>query len=239
MVDAIIIKPPLYPESLEALLKIDIQLPLTIAILLVIISFLLGAVVSWMITARQRRRHAVSTVQPLSASAQPHNMPVPSFATRSFEQRGSSQASKPLLLPTTQFTYEEALTHSTCRNDPSVAAQTAQEESLDNERWLHLAEECVGIFDELERIAPNVDPPRQEMIRHVKYRFQEILTRCGVELISRDAGYDRRRHQLEPPDLDIPPGTPITEIVSPGFAVGRRVLRPAHVHVATTPPQTL
>jgi hypothetical protein len=235
LIDATITKPPSHPQPQQDVLNTAISLPLSIMILLVIIAFILGTAVSWIIAARQKRVDSVSAIPPLSSDMSGNTL---SFVERSLEQRGSYQVPDPLTLPSTPLASEGLQTHSTSPDSSLTAPQLVKEEPLNNESWLHLAEECIGIFDELDRIAPNVDTARQEMIRHVKSRLQEILTRSGVKLISHDTAYDRSRHQLEPPNLDIPSGTPTIEIVSPGFVVGRRVLRPAHVRVATMPSST-
>lgn len=104
------------------------------------------------------------------------------------------------------------------------------EDPLKNKRWIELAEGCTGLFDELDgRFSPS--DPRQEVALHTQHRLQEILNLSGVETISRDRAYDIKRHQLVPPDPSVAPGTPIARIISPGFAIGGRVLRPAKVQV--------
>jgi molecular chaperone GrpE (heat shock protein) len=108
------------------------------------------------------------------------------------------------------------------------------EDLLKNTRWLRLAEDCVDLFDELDNISPRLDPPRQEIVRHVKYRLQEILNRSGVASISRGSVFDETRHQLEQVDTRTEPGTPITKFISPGFVVDGRILRRAKVQVADT-----
>lgn len=115
---------------------------------------------------------------------------------------------------------------------PPPAQPQQVENPLNNKRWLNLAQECADLFDELDDLFPSSDP-RQEVTSHVQDRLQEILKRSGTEVISRDRAYDDNRHRLEHPGPDVVPGTPIAKIVSPGFAVGRLVLRPARVRVAT------
>lgn len=107
------------------------------------------------------------------------------------------------------------------------------ESLLKNKRWLGMAEECAELFDELDRLFPRTDP-RWEVATHVKNRLAEILTRSGVEFISQDRTYDIHRHTLIPSNPVAAPGTPIKKIISPGFAIGQRVLRPARVQVALT-----
>jgi hypothetical protein len=119
---------------------------------------------------------------------------------------------------------------------PSFAALESAEpvppdgEPLDNRPWLKLVEESVTLFDELDRHRADFDAPRQEVADHVICRLQEILERCGVEPISGDGNFDRSRHQPEGATRVLP-GATVAEIVSPGFRVGKRVLRRARVRV--------
>lgn len=213
-----------------------ISLLLVIALFLIILALLLGAVVSWRLV-RGRRQADTTSIRPArSPGGWSQRRVAPTLVEKSFEQRKNLQEPEALIFPPSPSANSGPPVRS--RNYPASPARSGagqKEKSLHDERWLHLAEECTDLFDELDRLAPNVDAPRQEMIRHMKYRLQEILTRSGVELIDQDTAYNRSRHKLEPPDTDIPAGTPLVEIVSPGFVVGRRVLRPAHVRVATTP----
>jgi hypothetical protein len=104
------------------------------------------------------------------------------------------------------------------------------EDPLENKRWLGLVEECVTLFDELDRHGASFDPPRREVAEHVCYRLQEILERSGIALISGDSTFDRNRHRPEPA-AGIAAGAVIAETLSPGFSVGRRVLRRARVRL--------
>jgi hypothetical protein len=56
-------------------------------------------------------------------------------------------------------------------------------------------------------------------------------------VISGDGGFDARRHTAA--DHGAPPGAPIAEIVSPGFAVGALVLRRARVRLKDQPSSEL
>jgi hypothetical protein len=98
--------------------------------------------------------------------------------------------------------------------------------------WLSLVEECVELLDELERHKEDFDPPRIELIEHVTMRLTELLERSGVEIISDETNFDRLRHQ---PDgragARAKPGDALSETLSPGFAIGRRVLRRAKVRL--------
>jgi len=119
-------------------------------------------------------------------------------------------------------------------SDKPPLPQSRSEDRLKNTRWLRLVVDCAELFDELDKLFSSLDPPRQEIARHIKYRLQEILNRSGVESISRDRTFDENRHQLEQQDSTAAPGTPIVKFVSPGFAVDGRILRRATVQVADT-----
>jgi hypothetical protein len=226
----------LHPEHQQDVLSIGIPFLLGIALFLMILAFLLGAVISWRLLRRRKQVDTTFATPARPSAGWSQRRGAPPLVERSFEQRKNFQEPEALIFPPSPSANGGPTAHS--RNYPGSPASSGagrEEKPQYDERWLHLAEECADLFDELDRLAPNVDAPRQEMIRHVKHRLQEILTRSGVELIDQDTAYDRSRHKLEPLDADIPSGTPLVEIVSPGFVVGRRVLRPAHVRVATTP----
>ena len=99
-------------------------------------------------------------------------------------------------------------------------------------RWTKLVEECVEVVDEFDGYTSSFDAPRREVAEHVISRLEEVLGRSGVEIISNEAFFDRARHS---PDAmsggAAAPGAAIRETLSPGFAVGRRVLRRARVRV--------
>lgn len=103
---------------------------------------------------------------------------------------------------------------------------------MNDERWLKLVEECVALFDDLDSRLASFDPSRQALVEHVLLQLQEILERSGVELIVNDTTFERRRHQPDQPASGAVPGTPIIATLSPGFALGRRVLRRARVRLA-------
>ena len=96
---------------------------------------------------------------------------------------------------------------------------------------MKLVEECVEIVDELDSHMDGLDAPRRELARHVVLRMEEILGRSGVEVIMNDATFDRARHKPTTASAATTPGAAISETLSPGFAVGRRVLRRARVRV--------
>jgi hypothetical protein len=118
-------------------------------------------------------------------------------------------------------------------------AEAPNGEPLDNRPWLKLVEESVALFDELDRHRVDFDPPRLEVADHVVCRLQEILERCGVEPISGLGAFDRNRHQPEGA-ARVLPGATVTKTLSPGFRVGKRILRRARVCVqnsaASAPP---
>jgi hypothetical protein len=95
--------------------------------------------------------------------------------------------------------------------------------------WLKLAEECVALFDEMDRHLVDFDPKRRELAEHVLFRLRELLERSGVEVIAQEEPFDRYRHQAVAPPGSHPPQMAIVEVLSPGFAVRRRVLRRARV----------
>ncbi len=94
---------------------------------------------------------------------------------------------------------------------------------------MKLVEECVEVIDELDEHIGSFDAPRREVAEHVILRLEEILGRSGVQVISNDKVFDRTRHK---PAMDhgvLDNGVAVSETLSPGFAVGPRVLRRARV----------
>ena len=102
---------------------------------------------------------------------------------------------------------------------------------LENGRWIKLVEECVEVVDELDEHVDSFDAPRREVAGHVIMRLEEILGRCGVQIISNDAIFDRTRHKPDTEHGAIDNGVAVHETLSPGFAVGPRVLRRARVRL--------
>ena len=102
---------------------------------------------------------------------------------------------------------------------------------LKDERWMKLVEECVTVVDELDEHMDNFDAPRQEVARHVILRLEEILGRSGVEIISNDTTFDRARHKPDADGVAKHDGAAVRATLSPGFAVGPRVLRRARVQL--------
>lgn len=115
--------------------------------------------------------------------------------------------------------------------DPE-AILTPSPELPDDERWADLAEECVEVVDELDRNMGRFDDAkRQELADHVIWRLAEVLERSGVDPIFDDTAFDSKRHKPDKAISRTASGTTILETLSPGFAVGHRVLRRARVRV--------
>ncbi len=102
---------------------------------------------------------------------------------------------------------------------------------LEDGRWMKLVEECVEVVDELDEHMDSFDAPRREVAGHVILRLEEILGRSGVEIISNDAVFDRARHKPDADHTGTDNGAAVRGTLSPGFAVGSRVLRRARVRV--------
>ncbi len=99
-----------------------------------------------------------------------------------------------------------------------------------DERWEGLVEECVELVEELDRNMKGFDEPRRELADHTVWRLAEVMERSGVDLISDDdEAFDKKRHQ--PVGSKASPDARVEEILNPGFAMGRRVLRRAKVKV--------
>ncbi len=104
-------------------------------------------------------------------------------------------------------------------------------DELRNAPWMSLVEGCVDVVDELDRHATSFDAPRRELAEHVTIRLEEALGRSGVEIIAGESAFDRMRHKPVAGGHGSVPGAPVFETLSPGFAVGRRVLRRARVRL--------
>lgn len=104
-------------------------------------------------------------------------------------------------------------------------------DGLDNDAWLRLVEEDVELIDELDRHRLGLDDSGQALADHVTARLREVLERADVEVIDADLRFDRVRHAPVDSPAAPAPGAVIAEVVSPGFAVGPRVLRRAQVRL--------
>jgi hypothetical protein len=152
----------------------------------------------------------------------------------------SNAAAYPVLPPSANSPWAVPPAYPPGRTTPPIVSMEEQakrgpevsssDELLNNRQWMRLVEENVRLFDELDGLFPQPGP-RQEVANHVMLRLQEILGRSGVEVLSHERTYDPDRHQLVQSSVVARVGTPIVKIVSPGFAVGPRLLRPARVLV--------
>lgn len=88
---------------------------------------------------------------------------------------------------------------------------------------MKLVGECADLFDELDSHLEGLDPAGREMAEHVCLRLQEILQRCGVELIDQEGAFERTLHQPFGPRASAGTNGVWVKIVSPGFRVGRRI----------------
>lgn len=116
-----------------------------------------------------------------------------------------------------------------------VQSVTVADDPLNNTAWVGLAEACVELFAELDRYQADFDPPRREIAEHVCNRLMEILARNGVNLIDADGVFDRNLHEPDPASTRPKPGAATVHVISPGFQVGRRVLRRARVEIVQEP----
>jgi hypothetical protein len=102
---------------------------------------------------------------------------------------------------------------------------------LDNKVWVNVVEECVALFDEMDRLGTTVSEESRDLAEHVCDRLREILERSGVEVLEGSTEFDRRLHQLYGEAVRSPDGTAVTRTISPGFRVGRRIFRRARVTI--------
>lgn len=98
-------------------------------------------------------------------------------------------------------------------------------------RWIKLSEGCVEVIDELDQNLDGFDVQSRALAEHVSLRLEEVLERSGVAVIKDEANFDRARHKSVRGGGETLVGATISETVSPGFAVGQRVLRRARVRV--------
>jgi molecular chaperone GrpE (heat shock protein) len=92
-----------------------------------------------------------------------------------------------------------------------------------------IAESCVRLFDELDKNMGDFDQGKRELAEHIMARIEVILESAGVEAINGETEFDRTRHE---PDKAVSDGAEIAETITPGFSLGRRVLRRARVRIA-------
>jgi len=100
-----------------------------------------------------------------------------------------------------------------------------------DEQWMTLVEECVGLVKDLDRHMDEFDLARRDLADHVILTMAEGLERSGVDLILDDEIFDSKRHVSADAKSRTASGATIAETLSPGLAVGRRVLRKAQVRM--------
>lgn len=108
-----------------------------------------------------------------------------------------------------------------------------------------LARDMLPVFDNLRRALDTVDDTQREiaggMIEGVELTLREILNvfgKHGITPIAPEIGdtFDPQLHQamFEAPVPNVPAGG-IIQVMSEGFLLHDRLLRPAHVGVSSTP----
>lgn len=131
---------------------------------------------------------------------------------------------------------EEPLGHREAGEDGMVVASTEPvptDDPLDNRAWLGLVEGCVQLYDDLDRQRAALgEPATRDFADYACFRLQETLERAGVEVTLDPAPFDQRWHRPEPPLATVPRDARVAQVLSPGFSVGRRVLRKARVRLA-------
>jgi len=119
--------------------------------------------------------------------------------------------------------------------DAIVGAPTvepAELDPLDNKPWLDLAEDCLALFEEMDRNLEFFETPgERQLAEHVQARLQEILERTGLEVIDQEGASVRTLHQPERSAGGLDSEQLRVEMRSPGFRVGRRILRRARVRL--------
>jgi len=117
----------------------------------------------------------------------------------------------------------------TVENSPQpVSVLSVPEDPLMNKAWLGLAEECVSLYDEMFCLSSEVSPESKEMLLHLMIRIQQTLERSDVEVTEDVRSFDRLRHKDVGKSMPAD-GTPVVATLSPGYSVGRKVLRKAIV----------
>ncbi|HLJ35013.1 MAG TPA: hypothetical protein VKU38_15265 [Ktedonobacteraceae bacterium] len=170
-----------------------------------------------------QRLQSRQQVQPLFVAPRPQNVNAPViYASAPGFQREMGQPT-PRPLPPQQAPIPVA---------PPLPVKPPAGDLLDNTQWLALVEDCIEIFAELDRNYASFDASRQALARHVSLRIEEILGRSGVTIIQGETTFERHRHQPEDATMSVAPDTPIVETLSPGFAVGSRILRRARVRLS-------
>jgi hypothetical protein len=141
-----------------------------------------------------------------------------------------SVAQRPDAEPALQSTEPDLAGRATA--EQSALGPVPLDDPLNNKPLMKLVEECVSVFDEIDRIRPSLEPASRDIAEHLGCRIQEILERSGVAIIEGELNFDHHRHHTESTAGSSTDGATIEETESPGFAVGRRVFRRARVKLA-------
>lgn len=104
-------------------------------------------------------------------------------------------------------------------------------------RWHALVEDLVVLFDEFDRLPATDSACCRSVVAHLIDRLREILERGRVGVIADEPTFDPDRHQPDPSAATAVPGAAVAETLSPGFYLGRRVLRRARVELAHPAPE--
>jgi|GEM_PF-3079040 len=114
-------------------------------------------------------------------------------------------------------------------SQPSTNTETI-ELQLPHEANTEAAERCIFLYEELNRNLPQFDDDKRQLAEHILARLEEIALAAGATIIRDETIFDRTRHQ---PDAAADNGAPIASTLSPGFAIGRRILHRAKVRIAS------
>lgn len=93
-----------------------------------------------------------------------------------------------------------------------------------------LAADCADLLNEYNAMLPRMNDAVRPFAENVVDRLQEMLERNGLDAIDGETNFDIVRHKAEPAK-NVPQGTPILETLTPGLALGAKVLRRAKVRV--------
>jgi len=108
----------------------------------------------------------------------------------------------------------------------------ATSDPLDNKPWLDLAKDCLALFEEMDRNRDFFETQgERQLADHIGLRLQEILERSGLEVIDTGGPFGRNLHQPDRSAAGTAPELLAVEIRSPGFRIGRRILRRARVRL--------
>lgn len=104
-----------------------------------------------------------------------------------------------------------------------------------------LVAELIPVLDGLERAvavaAESAEPTLEEGVRMVQRALHGALAKEGLEEVVADGPFDPHQHEaLMQQPSEAPEGT-VIQVLQKGYRLGDRVLRPARVIVAGSPPE--